>query len=434
MGTPASIPVLEPDVALRGVLARHHLLNRAEAGVGSIVQVADDMVGLHATIPATPYLSLHERIRPFDSTDLDDALYGRRSLVRLKAMRGTVFVVSRRLAPVVFAATRGATVASDRRWLATNEQAYARLAPKVLAALAGRSLTVRELRETLGAAAGLSGVVAMLCDEGRIVRDRPVGSRHSSTFRYSVWTDAFPGLRLDECDEDVGTRELVRLYLEAYGPASRADLIWWTGLPARRVDEAVQGLGVEVTTVSVTGLGNRLLMTRTALDDTQAIDPTTSATVNLLPKLDPYTMGYKDRSRMLDPRRNEMVIDRGGNVTSVVLADGRVVGVWDLTEHPRAAIRVLLFDPDHHDRRPVLERVAETAAFWFGEPVALEEYTSMVPLRQRSGVMRQPLEAAQPRGTPRRTKPGPTVTASGGRQQPNRAIVGPTSRPRGEAP
>lgn len=432
MGTPASIPVPEPEVALCRVLTRHHLLNRTETGSGSLVDVADDVVGLHATIPATPYLSLHERIRRFDSTDLDDALYGRRSLVRLKAMRGTVFVVSRRLAPVVFAATRAATTASDRRWLGTNEQAYARLTPKVLAALAGRSLTVRELRKTIGADADLSGIVAMLCDEGRIVRDRPVGSRHSSTFRYRLWTDAFPGVRLDEWDEDTATQELVRLYLDSYGPASRADLIWWTGLPARRIDEAIDRLGAVLTTVSVTGLGNRLLMTQTALHDTKTTDPTTSA-VQLLPKLDPYTMGYKDRSRMLDPRHNEMVIDRGGNVTSVVLAEGRVVGVWDLVEDPNAAIRVLLFDPDHRDRRLILERAAESAAFWFGEPVAVEEYTSMVPLRQRSGVMRQPLDAAQPRGT-RLTKPAPGPRRAAAATDPTAPSPALASRPGGETP
>lgn len=132
--------VVEQDAALRRVLARHHLLNRTDAG--GVVGVADDVIGLHATSPATPYLSLHERIRgPF--TDLDDALYERRSLVRFKAMRGTVFLVSRRLAPVIFAATRAATLASDRRWLATNDEVYACLAPKVLAALAGQALTRR---------------------------------------------------------------------------------------------------------------------------------------------------------------------------------------------------------------------------------------------------------------------------------------------------
>lgn len=140
-------------------------------------------------------------------------------------------------------------------------------------------------------------------------------------------------------------------------------------------------------------------MTPRALDEMTAIE-TDGAAVNLLPMLDPYTMGYKDRSRLLDPVFNETVVDRGGNVTSVVLVDGRVVGVWDLAEDPINAVRVLLFDPDHRDRQRILERAAETAAFWFDGPVQVEEYSSMVPLRQRSGVMRRPLDDAQPRTAP----------------------------------
>jgi hypothetical protein len=311
-------------------------------------------------------------------------------------MRGTVFLFSRRLAPLVFAATRAATLASDRRWLAINADGYARLAPKVVGALAGQSLTVKQLRQVLGADAELAGVVAMLCDEGRIVRDQPIGSRNSSTFRYRLWAEVLPDVVLDEWDEAAAMRELVRLYIDSYGPVTRADLIWWTGLPARRIDGALSHLGDELVPVSVVGLEGELLMTASALDQTAAADRG-GAPVNLLPMLDPFTMGYRDRSRLLDPSLNETVIDRGGNATSVVLVDGRVAGVWDFPEAPNTAVRVLLFEPGHRGRKRILEHAAETAAFWFDRPARVEEYTSMIPLRQRSGVMRRPLDGAQPR-------------------------------------
>jgi hypothetical protein len=394
MGAQGSMRVVRQDAVRRRVLAKHDLLSRA--GAGGAVQVADDVVGLHATSPTTPYLSLFERVQGFASDHLEDALYERRDLVRLKRMRGTVFLFSRRLAPLVFAATRAATLASDRRWLATNADGYARLAPKVVGALAGQSLTVKQLRQVLGADAELAGVVAMLCDEGRIVRDQPIGSRNSSTFRYRLWAEVLPDVVLDEWDEAAAMRELVRLYIDSYGPVTRADLIWWTGLPARRIDGALSHLGDELVPVSVVGLEGELLMTASALDQTAAADRG-GAPVNLLPMLDPFTMGYRDRSRLLDPSLNETVIDRGGNATSVVLVDGRVAGVWDFPEAPNTAVRVLLFEPGHRGRKRILEHAAETAAFWFDRPARVEEYTSMIPLRQRSGVMRRPLDGAQPR-------------------------------------
>lgn len=99
-------------------------------------------------------------------------------------MRGTVFLLSRRLASIAVAATREVTLASDRRWFELDERSYLNTAPAVLDALAGKSLTVPELRRVLQVDADISAVVALLGDEGRVVRDRPSGSRKSSAFRY----------------------------------------------------------------------------------------------------------------------------------------------------------------------------------------------------------------------------------------------------------
>ncbi|MGQ0802902.1 MAG: hypothetical protein ACT4PI_03420 [Actinomycetota bacterium] len=49
MGARVSKPVAAYDAAIRRVLARHHLVNRT--GADGIVEVADDVVGLHATSP-----------------------------------------------------------------------------------------------------------------------------------------------------------------------------------------------------------------------------------------------------------------------------------------------------------------------------------------------------------------------------------------------
>jgi hypothetical protein len=64
----------------------------------------------------------------------------------------------------------------------------------------------------------------MLCGEGRVVRDRPVARRNSTTFRYRLWSDAFPDLPLDGWDETAATRELARLYLDSYCPVSVGSL------------------------------------------------------------------------------------------------------------------------------------------------------------------------------------------------------------------
>ena len=68
---------------------RHHLAGAARAGV---VEVARDLVGLHATDPATVYLAARARALDPGVAALEQALYEQRRLVRILGMRRTMFI------------------------------------------------------------------------------------------------------------------------------------------------------------------------------------------------------------------------------------------------------------------------------------------------------------------------------------------------------
>src|SRR3989454_12734185 len=89
--------------ANRLVMVKNHILR--QSGKGSVVGVADDLCGLHATSSITPYLSLFNRIDSFPPQDLNREL-NLKKLQRVRAMRGTVFLVSREMFAVVATATR----------------------------------------------------------------------------------------------------------------------------------------------------------------------------------------------------------------------------------------------------------------------------------------------------------------------------------------
>jgi hypothetical protein len=75
--------------------ARHRLASRG----ATVEEAAGAVVGLHSSDPATVYLSSWARVDGFEPSDLEDALYRRRSLVRMLGMRRTLFVVPVDLAP-----------------------------------------------------------------------------------------------------------------------------------------------------------------------------------------------------------------------------------------------------------------------------------------------------------------------------------------------
>jgi len=115
---------------------------------------------------------------------------------------------------------------------------------------------------------------------------------------------------------------VVRRYLGAFGPASRRDLLAFSGL---RVADIAPGLEL------LEGQLRRFVDEegRELLDLPRAPRPPadTPAPVRLLPRWDALLLSHADRSRVLPPEYRAAVIT-GGWVHPTFLVDGVVAGVW----------------------------------------------------------------------------------------------------------
>ena len=77
-------------------------------------------MGLHATDPATPYLSLWARVPGFQLTELDAALYEERTVVKHLAMRRTLWVFDVAHLPAVQSAASDRVAANERKRLTAD--------------------------------------------------------------------------------------------------------------------------------------------------------------------------------------------------------------------------------------------------------------------------------------------------------------------------
>lgn len=330
----------------RRLLVRHHLA----APAADVEQVAGDVVGLHSSDPATVVLSARARLDPFTVADLDDALYERRSLLRMLAMRRTMFVVPLDLAAVMDAACTRALVPVERRKLVDllvgggvtddPEAWIRRVGTATLDALrAGGPMPAsaltkvvpdlaRQLRMAEGKAyEGTIGVstrmLFMLSTEGHIARARPLGSWISSQYRWAPMEDWIGELPVLEAS--VARAELTRRWLRSFGPATTDDLAWWTKWTRAHVKAALTDVGaVAVTLDTGDDVAAAGWVLADDLDDIALDDP---APVNLLPGLDPTIMGWKHRTWYLGPHRAPL-FDRNGNAGPTVWLGGRAVGAW----------------------------------------------------------------------------------------------------------
>lgn len=387
------------DIA-RLTLARQHLIHRA--GREEMVRVVRDLAGLHATAPTTPYLSLFARLEAFSKDRLAEALYRDHSLVRVRCVRQTIYVLAREDLPVMHAATAPKAIAASRRFAegrGVTEARYQALANQIVQLLTGREMTAADIKRALSTDLDVSAALYLMCDEGRLVRGRPAKGWRDRAYAYARFADWLPDVDLHAVPEPQAVARLVRSYLAAYGPASEEDIAWWTGLARAKVRRALADLAGEVAGVCVSGVADDLLMLRRHLEGIGAMKSLPDPAVRLLPVLDPLLMGHRDRARFLDEAFHGWVFDRSGNATSVILIRGRVAGVWDFEPAggPQQPIFKLFFfaDPGEDLRGQVHDEALAVGRFIADADVGILECAGMTPLPQRTaGGMMSPLKGS----------------------------------------
>ena len=321
------------------------------------LQIARDIVALHATNTTGLYLSLWARSPSFERQTLDDTLYKRRELVRAICMRRTLHVLpsaefslffqaySERRSPVEQRAGASRLVQAGLcpeedagRWLkGLHRQVLNVLTAKGPATVREISKSVPELmtRVVYGTDKSYGGefsigsrLLPAMCSLGLLVRARPRGTWRSNLYEYTALSNWLPDIDLESVAPQEARAWLVNRYLAAFGPATFDDVRWWTGFSKSETKEALGALNPAVVELGIEGLSDGQLM---SVDDAQRlrdfVEPDDSY-VFLLPSLDPYIMGYSGRRRFLAPEHRDKVFDRAGNAMPTVWANGRGVGTW----------------------------------------------------------------------------------------------------------
>jgi hypothetical protein len=361
------------------LVRRHRLVPEQRAA--EPLAAARSLVCLHATDAVTVFLSIRARCAGVTPSEVEHALYEERSLVRMLAMRRTLWVVPRELVPIVFAAATRAVAATQRKRLegfvrdsgvSTRPGAWiTRAGNAAVAAVAERGeamttevvadvpLLAKKLRFGAGRweveqSAG-ARVLPQMAMEGRLVRGRPRGTWLSPQFRW-VTTEDWLGGPIQELDVMEAQAELLRRWLAAFGPATETDIRWWAGWTAREARAALAATPhAEIDLGGSTGY---------VLADDLEPTPPPEPTAALLPTLDPTTMGWKEREWYLGPH-GATLFDSNGNAGPTVWWNGRIVGGW--SQRRDGGIALGLLEDVGRDARAAIDAEAERLADWVGD-------------------------------------------------------------------
>jgi hypothetical protein len=360
----------------RARLARRHFLAEPADSIDTVVA---DLVGLHATDPATPYLSLWARLPGFTVADLDADIYDRRTLVKHLAMRRTLWTVRAVDLPWVQSGASDRVADNERRRLVADAQKAGIAADgetwldtacaAVLRHLAEHgAASAKELRETLPELAGrydyapgkrwggetplAPRVLTVLSVRGDIVRGLNDGAWTISRPRWTPMSD-WLGVTVDATEPDVSRTELVRRWLRAFGPATVTDIKWWFGNTLTWARHALRD--IEAVEVDIDGVAGFVL------PDDLEVEPDVEPWCALLPGLDITTMGWYDRDWYVGDHRGQ-VFDSNGNGGTTAWWNGRIVGGWGQDADGRIEVRLL--DDVGWDAKRALTRRADELTAW----------------------------------------------------------------------
>lgn len=372
-------------------LARRHAIS-APYRVTDPVAAARAVVALHATEAASVHLAVAARTEGVTVTDIDAALYVGRSLVKQLAMRRTLFAFPRDLLPSALSSAservasalrtritkavveNGLTVDGDA-WLAEACRAVEAVVREA-GALSNAEIrgAVEMVRGQVQVGTGKWGqavqispwVCSMLTLRGRLTRGEPVGAWTNPRPRWCLMEDWLGGPP-EAVDAGEAYAELVRRWLERFGPGTLDDVVWWLGATKGIVRAALTDVDAVEVDLDDGQVG-------WVLPGDEGNDPEVAPWAALLPVLDPTTMGWKGRAFYLDPADRPYLFDSNGNAGTTAWWNGRIVGCW--VQDAKGTVRVVARHDLGRDADRALATEADRLTTWLGGTVVTSLYAS----------------------------------------------------------
>jgi hypothetical protein len=345
-----------------------------------VADVVQRLCGVQSQVASAAELAVAVRRTTPDPGALARQLNERR-LLRVWAMRGTLHVLQPGEAGAYLSLVGASRYWERGSWQKTfgvTPDEMAELVDTVAAVLDGGRVLSREelvaevvarldrpgLEEQLRS--GWGAVLKPVAWQGHLCHGPSEGNRVSFTR-----PDTCPGW-MGVPDPVDAARVVIPAYLRAFGPATITTFDAWLIRGASRkaaLRSWFAALDDVLTTVEIAGEdgGEPAYVLAEDVEELTATPPTD--VVRLLPGFDQYVLGPgTNAASVVPPGRRAEVSKAGGWISPVVVAGGRVVGVWESSD---GELQVRLFEDEAAVPAEALEQEAGRLASLLGHDLAL---------------------------------------------------------------
>jgi Winged helix DNA-binding domain len=304
-----------------------------------VVSISRDVCGLQAQILSAAFVQAWARNHAITRSEIEDALWNQRTLIRTSLMRQTLHLVPADQFPIYIAALRSSRVAGALRVMkrfGISDEEAADLTRLIMEILSREAQSRGPIREAVRPK--VSKRIRAWMDKVWSIMRIPIaeglicygpGEANEATF---VRSDQWITIQPPKISEERARAELLRWYLHAYGPATIRDFAHWSGMPAREVRPLPSLLAADLAEIKV---GNTVsLLLRKDLDAVAGRDGETN-TVRLLPHFDPYLLAHREKDHLVATEHYKRVYRNQAWISPVVLTNGSVAGIWGYKLHSR---------------------------------------------------------------------------------------------------
>jgi hypothetical protein len=317
----------------RATLARQLLLERSPLSANDALE---QLAGLQAQIPVSPYIALWSRLRDFRREDLSSLIEARKA-VKATLLRATLHLV---------------TTADYLTLAETLRPMFLKAAASILK---GREVEGVDFEDVLSVARDYLAEPRSFAEITAYFAERHPKA-DPGAIRYTIRTHlplvqvpvasgwSYPGnpkftlaetLLKKKVSGKADLKRLVKSYLRAFGPASVADLQCWSGLNGLK--EAIAPFRPELETFKDEG-GRELL----DLPDQPLPDGATPAPVRFLGELDSLVLAYDKRARVIADEHKARIYTPNLRGAASVWVDGFVAATWKLEKGKKGAVALVV--------------------------------------------------------------------------------------------
>jgi hypothetical protein len=363
-----------PEGLLARRLANQHL---AATTTGDPAEVVTHLGAVQAQEYGQSLWAVGLRTRQASAGTIEAAI-DRGAILRTWPMRGTIHLVpasDARWMLGLLAGRRIAQMAGVYQRIGLTDDVFNRSAEIVAGALRGG----RQVRR--------KDLYAVLADHGIDCSASPSGNRGGHILGYLSMTGLIclgpldgrqpTFVLLDEWAPSPRKpgdpmAELATRYFTSHGPATARDFGWWSGLKLSDAREAIGLAGPALAAEELDG--------ETYWQGAGQPAGAVPGGVHLLPAFDEYTVGYSDRTALLQGR----TLPRGDLLNPIMVLDGRAVGLWRRTIGGEAVtIQLAPFGKISGRDRERFQQAAERYAAFLGVPAEITHAAAAEVRRQR---------------------------------------------------